>query len=306
MRITQILADSQRRARRSVAAFRPSEPAEYVDAPLLPDDTSALIACGPDITTLVKLLTVQLVATASEPVLIVPDSRTGSRPNPYAALALLSGLAERGALASIALPATTSAAWRDRWEHLAARVGVLSEPLGDEGWARVSFDRFPSVFDTVDLPLEIVQSGSVIALSNCATPDGCLAIWNDVVHPNSAMRARVGQAAAQAELSLAVQATYLLTGHVGSLRLAVLTQDRIVAELLALGLYRLREEPLGIEAGGPWEAATVQHLVEAGGGASAAAQLTIRTVGPWMSDNLPQPLQRLGELLGCQIERDSA
>jgi len=250
----------------------------------------------------VRAVSQTLVELAPEPVLIVPDNRTGSRPNPYATLAVVEGLATRRALSSLALPAATSRTWQQRWRNLATRAGIPVEPLGDEGWVRVALDGMPTTLMSVDVPIELMQSGTVIALSTSATDAGCVSLWNDAVHPNSAMRAQVGGAATVAELALAVDATYLLTGQSGSLRIAALARDRIVAELVAFALYRLREESTGVEAIGPWEERTVQHLIEVGGGVSSAAQVTLSVVGSANTDGHRASIARLAELLGCRID----
>lgn len=306
LRLQNPIPDLRSRAERVLASFRPVEPDQSIASPPITQSTSVSIAIGSDIGNAVLAVTHVLIADAPEPILIVPDNRTGSRPNPYAALHLFEGLASRRALASVALSAKTSRTWKHRWQNLAQRVSLAVEPLGDEGWARVSFDGLPTMLEYVDVPLEVTQSGSVIALSSCATGAGCVSLWRDVVHSNSAMRASVGGEASLAELALAVRATYLLTGQVGSLRIAALVEDHVVAELVAFGLYRLREEPTGVEAVGPWEERTVQHLVEIGGGATSASQITLRVVGSAVDDNHHEPLLRLAELLGCRLEHAPA
>jgi hypothetical protein len=179
---------------------------------------------------------------------------------------------------------------------------VPLEQLRDEGWARVSFDGFATVLEAVDVPLELTQSGTVIAMSSVAAAESVMGLWADVVHPNSAMRARVGGESVISELSLGASAHYVLTTHVGSRRMAVLTKDRVAAELIGRSLIRLREAPLGVEAVGPWEEPTVQHLIEIGAGITSATALRLKVVGEGIGDNEIEPLRQLAEWLGCRID----
>lgn len=202
---------------------------------------------------------------------------------------------------TIALRASLNDTKLRRWESLADSSGASTVRLGDAGWNRVVFGDRSLVLEHADLPAELFGGDSVIALSSPAG-DGVLGLWTDVVHPNSALRARVA-GNATTELASAVAAQYIIAGQVGSYWIVAVAAPAIVAELLAKGIERLRERLRGYETPGPWEDRGVQHLAWVGHAGQSALNLALRVS---VSDTAGERIAwQLSEMLGWILEIDA-
>ncbi|MDQ3547288.1 MAG: hypothetical protein M3439_00575 [Chloroflexota bacterium] len=184
-----------------------------------------------------------------------------------------------------------------RWNALAKASDATLTILGTAGWNRVVLGDCSRILEHADLPTELHDSSSVVALS-APVGRGCLALWGEIVHPNTALRARLAPGSI-VELSAAVNASYLLVGQIGPSWLAARSSSAIAAELVARGLERLRERLRGLETPGPWEDAGIQHLTGVDQDGLSVADLVVRVR---LEDNADgDDARRLGEMLGWRL-----
>jgi len=184
-----------------------------------------------------------------------------------------------------------------RWNALAKASTATLTFLGTGGWYRVVLGDRSRILEHADVPAELHDDSRVVALSAPAGR-GCLALWGEIVHPNTALRARLAPGSI-VELSAAVDACYLLVGQVGPSWLAAWSSSAIAAELVARGMERLRERLLGHETPGPWEDTGIQHLTGMDDDGLTAADLAVRIR---LEDNADGDVaRRLGEMLSWRL-----
>ncbi len=146
-------------------------------------------------------------------------------------------------------------------------------------WIRL---RVPSstTLDSAIVPRRLADAEYVMVVSQPHSADGVVGMWRNIVHPHSAMRSRLAGNGAEADLALAISASYVIIldhVHQGAIALA---NGPLGAELVALAAWRLIERRRGIEAEGPWEDARVQRLTEATIGAGVPPTLSLDIVLP--------------------------
>lgn len=292
-----------RTIRRAIQAGKPPTPRGVIEAPgsvAASDSNVPLVVAG----SLDRALAQLQRDPGDLRLVLVPDPRSGSAPGPRVTHAVATALG-RSSGVTIGLPPGLRTITTQRWGRLAADVDADVSVLGTAGWNRVTLGERSLILEYADVPAELHDGQTVIALSS-PNRDGCIALWSDVVHPNTALRARMAPESV-VELSAAIDARYLLVGEVGMSWFAIWASTGIAAELVARGIERLRERSQGIETPGPWEDAGVQHLFGLGDGTSNAASLVLRVR---LEDNVHMGMARqLSELLGWRlavVDRDEA
>lgn len=155
-----------------------------------------------------------------------------------------------------------------------------------------------SILRFVDIPAGIANARSVVILSEPRGPSGVARLWLDVVHPNTAVRARALRGDGAVELAAWMPATWILRWAAGPGALIAVTRSAVMAELVAFGIARLAERDAGIEAITPWEEPGVQRLFELQLQPSDAGT-TIRTAGGAASDSAQ--IARLAETIGAIV-----
>lgn len=222
--------------------------------------------------------------------MIVPDPRPGSTPEFAEVLRRLAGTGHR----RIVVGHTGDDAQPTRDAIVAG--GVV---LGASGWVRATGTHFRTLTH-VDIPAELALDQLVVVLTASSSVEGVIAAWNRIVHPNSALRARVAGDGAIADLALAVPTTYIILLNDREPGVIAVANGPLAGELVALGVARLAEQAQGIEAEGPWEDIRVQRLVEASIGAGVSPALSLDAVVP---DNESQEwMARLAGTLGCRLD----
>ena len=166
--------------------------------------------------------------------------------------------------------------------------------LGSAGWTRVEFGERSLILEHADLPNELFDGSTVVALSTPAG-DGVAGLWTEFAHPNTRLRTRTATHAG-IELSSAIAARYLVFAEIGSLWFIAEAAPAIVAELIGRGIERLRERLGGFETPGPWEDPAVQHLSNLTDPRAFPTDLALRVS---LVDNGGERLARqLSEMLG--------
>ncbi len=255
---------------RSIQAGRPPRPKRVIHAADVPDnDPIVTLATGETVEQAIGRVDLE----ARERTLLIFDGRRDGRPGIKTTNAVAKLVVGRSAI-TIGLPSSTSAVelqhWRQRSNAFDGEVSVL----GSGGWDRVVFGDRTLVLEHADVPANLRGEQSILVISEPGH-SGCLGLWSDVVHPNTALRVRVSPQA-DVELASAFNATYLLISSVGSVWVAGVTDVPIVAELLARGIERTRERLRGIEAPGPWEDSGIQHLSQIEHNALIGSKLVLR------------------------------
>ncbi len=216
------------RVQHALQAGRPPTPSMTAPATTAPVGRVAVV--GPQET--LRSWLPQALELEPGPSVLVIDSRPASRP-PRSFIETVAGV--------VSDRSTTSAA-DDRW----ARITGL-----DGAWLR-----------WVDVPASIAAARNVVTVTAPGGPAGVARLWLDVVHPNTAIRARPLPRAGAVELAVWLPARWVLRLAVGVEPLVAVTASAVMAELLALGLARMAESSVGIEAITPWEDVGVQRLFE--------------------------------------------
>jgi hypothetical protein len=272
-------------------SVQPPEPSREIDARSASISTVAVVAVGVALTGsgAVRRLLATGPSLAALDTLIISDRRRHGRVSGGAFRVVVNEWSAHAKI-TIGLP-----------------PGAASEPpdprtitLASAGWARVRFADQATILTHCDVPIELPDWPVTVAISMPAG-DGVIRLWRDYVHPNTLLRIMTHLSAA-VEPAVAIPASYVLLGRVGTLFLACHAGDPIAAELVARGIERLRVQSRGAEAIGPWEDPGVQRLTEFAAGVTSPSRLVLRVALP---DNLPHAvatLGRLGELLSCAIE----
>lgn len=127
-------------------------------------------------------------------------------------------------------------------------------------WVRLT-DLPGATLDSVSVPRSVADAG-VIIVSAPHEPNGVARVLLDVVHPNTAMRARLLPRGGGVELAAWVPAIWILGLPGASERLIAVTRNPLMAELIAMGVARIVEGSRGVEAITAWEEPGVQRLFE--------------------------------------------
>ena len=161
-----------------------------------------------------------------------------------------------------------------------------------------------TTLESIIVPRALADVEPIVVVSCPRSVEGAVRAWTRIAHPNSAMRARLAGNGAEADLALAVPATYVLSiDHIQQGAIAI-ANGPLAAELAALAALRVVERRRGIESEGPWEDARVQRLTEATIGAGIEPALSLEVVLP---DNAPHVWASiLARELGVRINIDSA
>lgn len=282
-----------RAIRRVIQAGSPPTPTGVIAAESLPRrPPSATLAIGSTAAAAIDGLNIDLGPRT----LLIPDRRKLGAPGPRLTHAVAASLARSGDV-SIGLPPTLGTAELRRWNTLASAAGATLNVLGETGWNRVEFGDRSLILESSDLPAALYDVATVVALSRPAGA-GSIGLWTGIVHPNTSLRARVAGNAV-AELSMTVDARYLVAGQIGSLWMVALAAPAITAELIARGYERLGDRLVGIESTGPWEDTGVQHLFTLGDAGTETTNLALDT---WLEDNAGEGIARqLAEMLGWRL-----
>ncbi|HYI13956.1 MAG TPA: hypothetical protein VEX37_01090 [Thermomicrobiales bacterium] len=283
----------QRKIRRAIQASRAPNPVRTIAADVLPQRTpSVAIGIGRTIESTLALLNVNFGPRT----LLIPDPRANGTPGPRLAYSVASFLANAGDV-SIGMPIDLSMTDSRRWKSLATSAGARVLVLGSSGWERIEFGDRSLILEYGDFPAELRAATTVVALST-PSDSGCIPLWTEIVHPNTSLRARASGSAVF-ELSMAVDAQYVVCGQVGAWWLIALAEPAIAAELIARGFERLRQRLKGIESIGPWEDAGVQHLSSLGEAGTTTVDLVLDAR---LEDNAGNGIARqLAEMLGWQL-----
>ncbi len=284
---------NRRSIRRAIRASMRPEPSRTFEAVALPHRSpSVALGIGETFDSALALLTIDVGPQS----LLIPDLRANGTPGPRLTHAVVSVLAKTSAV-SIGLPNDLNRSASIRWRSLAMSANATVEILGSTEWNRVEFGDRSLILENGDFPAELFSDSTVIGLSR-PTNGGSIASWTQIVHPNTALRARASGNAI-VELSLAVDARYIVCGQIGSMWLVALAEPAIAAELMARGLEHLRERVRGIETIGPWEDAGVQHLCSLGEAGPETIDLVLDACLP---DNASEDIARqLAEMLGMKL-----
>jgi hypothetical protein len=230
-----------------------------------------------------------LVAGSTQ--LILPAAGLAARsPASSFTRALTRAVASRG-------PVAVGARGEAGWARVAPDLGARYVALGSDGWARIELD-VHALLDAVYLPLEVERADFVLAVA--AGDAGVLGFWDHVVHPHSALQARVGGDRARMDLVAAAAATYVFTLGPRAAPLIAWADDPVAAELTLLAARYLADEQDGYEQRLPWEDARVQAAVERGLGVAShhdvriCAQLEPTAAGAFAYT------QALARVLGCE------
>ncbi|HEX5164107.1 MAG TPA: hypothetical protein VFV93_01825 [Thermomicrobiales bacterium] len=279
----------RRTFQRALQATRPPEPRRTINAMELPVATpSVAVSLARSLPSALGGLQLDL----NRPVLLIPDQRDAGMPGSRVTDAVVRMLVAPGSI-SLGLPALLTTVERRRWRGLAETAGIDVVTLGASGWDRIMLGDRSSILDAVDLPAELYDDVTVVALTTPAGA-GAAGVWTEFVHPNTRLRARVVEHGA-IELAAAVDARYLMAGQFGTTWYAAIAAPVIVAEVLARAIERHHERSRGLEAPGPWEDAGVQHLAGLVPTGQNPYHLVLRTS---LQDNADASLaQQISEML---------
>jgi hypothetical protein len=282
-----------RAIRRTIQSGIRPRPARLIEAESLPRRSpSAALAIGSTAAAAIGRLGIDLGPRT----LLIPDRRKQGAPGPRLTHTVAASLA-RSSSVEIGLPQTLGTAELRRWNALASAAGATVTILGEAGWNRVEFGDRSLILENSDMPAALYDDATVVALSRPAGA-GSIGLWTEIVHPNTSLRARVAGNAV-AELSMAVDARYLVAGQFGSAWMGALAAPAIIAELIARGYERLRDLLDGVESTGPWEDNRVQHLFALGDAGTETTDLALDT---WLEDNAGDGIARqLAEMLGWRL-----
>ena len=123
--------------------------------------------------------------------LLIFDSRRDGRPSIATTIAAAKLLAGRSSI-TVGLPSSTSAVDSQQWRRRLRSIDGNVLILGSDGWDRVVFGDHTLVLEHADIPANLQDEQSIIVISEPGH-SGCLGLWSDVVHPNTALRVRVSQ-----------------------------------------------------------------------------------------------------------------
>jgi hypothetical protein len=239
---------------------RPPDPLQTIPArftvPPPPVATLAVAASIEDACTSVLQTIRQQVPSA----IAVPDPRPGCEPASEL-VARFIATQEITPKIDLGLPSSTATSTAAQLRRLAQRSGIQAHELGDGGWYRLTVGPPGAILPYIDLPVEIQNAPSVVLMTSPTGDRGCADAWKDIVHPNTALRAASAGIDGVMELSAWVNACYLVSMSVGSLKCVFWTVSALEAELLLIASRRLLELRRGTEAEGPWEDARVQRIV---------------------------------------------
>ncbi|RIK38778.1 MAG: hypothetical protein DCC58_16230 [Chloroflexi bacterium] len=227
----------------------------------------------------------QPIPSAGTPHLLIPETTRGQRrgTSPFFAQAALAWAAAVGQ-AQVGLPATDRRC-RDRWLELAARSDTQVMDIAHGPWARLHLDAHAFALTSIDLPASIFAAPSVIGLLRAEHAREPFTFWSEIVHPNTRLRASVGDDRDRllVELAAAHQAIWLLdltpgggvTASDGGAIVGV-TDDVIAAELCVLAARQLSWIRAGFEEPGPWEHPRVQAATELRLGVDTGRDIALR------------------------------
>ncbi|MCO5176561.1 MAG: hypothetical protein M9890_06275 [Thermomicrobiales bacterium] len=168
------------------------------------------------------------------------------------------------------------------------------------GWVRLT-DLAGASLTSADMRADAASTPEILMVSRPHERSGAAHAADALFHPNTRLRAAALPQDGSVELTAWAAPTWVIVIQSPQTSIACVTQSAVLAELLALGAYRLTEKSHSIEAVSPWEEPTVQRLFELeieSGGHRTSLQIdaSLARERAWVD--------RLAETIGAEVSAE--